>query len=50
MELDEEWLSLILEAKKLGLSIGELRDFFRLNGPIKDGSDLLVTKKVDKNG
>ncbi|WP_313958727.1 anti-repressor SinI family protein [Bacillus sp. X1(2014)] len=29
-ELDKEWLKLIGEAKKLGLSIGEIRDFLNL--------------------
>jgi DNA-binding transcriptional MerR regulator len=28
-QLDEEWISLIMEAKKLGLSIEEVRAFFQ---------------------
>jgi DNA-binding transcriptional MerR regulator len=29
-ELDQEWLDLINEAKKLGLSIEEIRDFLSM--------------------
>ncbi|WP_416828301.1 anti-repressor SinI family protein [Ectobacillus polymachus] len=28
-EIDEEWLDLILEAKQIGLTISEIRAFFR---------------------
>jgi DNA-binding transcriptional MerR regulator len=28
-QLDEEWISLIIEAKGLGVSINEIRDFFQ---------------------
>ncbi|MGM7723658.1 anti-repressor SinI family protein [Metabacillus sp. Hm71] len=30
-QLDEEWISLIIEAKKLGMSIEEIRAFFQSN-------------------
>ncbi|WP_379970586.1 anti-repressor SinI family protein [Ectobacillus sp. sgz5001026] len=30
-KVDEEWLHLILEAKQLGLTIDEIRTFFRKN-------------------
>lgn len=29
LEIDEDWLKLIMEAKKLGLTIEQIRDFFR---------------------
>ncbi|MEH7180530.1 anti-repressor SinI family protein [Neobacillus vireti] len=28
-ELDKEWLELILEAKNLGISVDEIRDFLK---------------------
>jgi len=28
-QLDEEWISLIIEAKELGVSIDEIRDFIQ---------------------
>ncbi|MEH6940831.1 anti-repressor SinI family protein [Bacillus sp. JJ722] len=31
--LDKEWITLILEAKDLGLNIEEVRDFFYKNIP-----------------
>jgi DNA-binding transcriptional MerR regulator len=30
--VDKEWLALILEAKEMGISIEEVRDFFVQNG------------------
>ncbi|MBS4202286.1 anti-repressor SinI family protein [Bacillus sp. FJAT-49732] len=32
MELDKEWLTLILEAKKMGFDKDEIRDFFKEKG------------------
>lgn len=29
--LDQEWVKLILEAKELGLSLEEIKDFFKKN-------------------
>lgn len=29
INLDQEWVQLLLEAKKLGLSLSELQDFFK---------------------
>lgn len=33
--IDQEWMTLILEAKELGLSIEEVRDFFNHHGGLK---------------
>ena len=33
--IDQEWMTLILEAKELGLSIEEVRDFFNQHGGLK---------------
>ncbi|WHY87455.1 anti-repressor SinI family protein [Neobacillus novalis] len=33
--IDQEWMTLILEAKELGLSIEEVRDFFNQQGGLK---------------
>ncbi|MDR4949063.1 anti-repressor SinI family protein [Neobacillus cucumis] len=30
-ELDQEWLALIAEAKQLGLTINEIRDFLKIS-------------------
>ena len=32
-EIDQEWLYLILEAKKIGLSMEEIRSFLRQESP-----------------
>ncbi|MDQ0156270.1 anti-repressor SinI family protein [Robertmurraya andreesenii] len=32
-ELDKDWLQLIIEAKKMGIQMEEIRDFFIHNSP-----------------
>jgi DNA-binding transcriptional MerR regulator len=44
-KIDKEWLALILEAKELGLSVDEVRDFLSGN----KGADLPVKKASYKN-
>lgn len=39
--LDQDWMKLIVEAKKLGLTLEEVRDFFKKN---------LDSKKMQKTG
>ncbi|WP_263624430.1 anti-repressor SinI family protein [Cytobacillus kochii] len=33
--MDEEWVKLIIEAKKLGITIDEIRIFFNSKKPLK---------------
>lgn len=34
-QLDEEWISLIVEARNLGMSIDEIRAFFQSNHKVE---------------
>lgn len=49
--LDQEWLQLIVQAKSLGLTVEELRDFFYgENGNNHNGSLFKVSQVSDYDG
>ncbi|MYL65430.1 DNA-binding anti-repressor SinI [Bacillus hwajinpoensis] len=46
MRIDQEWLNLIVEARELGLSIGEVKDFIN-KGPVS-GSETGMSQREQK--
>lgn len=43
MNVDQEWMELILQAKRLGLTMEEIQAFLRGNSQLPNMEDLMAT-------